>query len=398
MEILYLSSLSSRKLIDSVKKKTGNDPGYAVQKFNRLVVQGLKNNGAKVFIYSKPPVNKTAGRNWVSIPTENEDGLTYNYAKYFNIPVLKDLCVCISTFFKVFKFGLRNKKDKALVCDILAISMNLGAVLAAKLVGLRITGIVTDMPGMMVDLSNNKRSSISKSIVNKINLSYISSYTHYVFLTEQMNNIINKKKKPYIVVEALCDSSLSKVHVTSVGKTSPRIVMYAGGLDEKYGLKLLVDGFRCLKKNDINLVIYGSGPYAKELSQVVKEDSRVLYRGVASNEEVLQAELEATLLVNPRPTTEEFTKYSFPSKNMEYMASGTPLLTTKLPGMPKDYYPYVYLFEEESVDGYTVSLKKILDLPAEELEIKGEKAKRYVLENKNNVVQSGRILNLIFQE
>lgn len=397
-EILYISSLSSNKLVDCVKKKTGNDPGYAVQKFNRLVVQGFKHNGVVVNIYSKPPVNKTVGSNWVSLPSENEDGLSYNYVRYFNIPVLKDLCVFIGAFFKVFKFGLFNKTNKAVVCDVLAISMNLGAVLAAKLVGLKITGIVTDMPGMMVDFSNNKKSTISKRIINQINLSYISSYTHYVFLTEQMNSVINKKNKPYIVMEALCDNTLYEVQNSSVSKVTPRMVMYAGGLDERYGLKLLVDSFRNLDNNDINLVIYGSGPYAEKLSQVVKEDSRVQYRGVVSNEEILQTELEATLLVNPRPTTEKFTQFSFPSKNMEYMASGTPLLTTKLPGMPKDYYPYVYLFEEESVRGYATSLKKILELPHEELEIKGKRAKRFVLENKNNVVQSGRILNLIFQE
>ena len=59
----------------------------------------------------------------------------------------------------------------------------------------------------------------------------------------------------------------------------------------------------------------------------------------------------ATLLINPRFSNEEYTKYSFPSKNMEYMASGTPILTTKLPGMPKEYYEYIYLFEEESIEG-----------------------------------------------
>lgn len=397
MQILYLSSLSSNNLVDRVNKITRKDPGFAVQKFNRLVALGFKHNGAFVNIYSKPPVNKIAGRNWVVLPSENENGLTYNYVEFLNVPILKDLFVCIRTFFKVFKYGLHNKRNKAVVCDVLAISMNLGAVFAAKLVGLKIVGIVTDMPGMMVDFSN-KGSSISNYIIKKINLSYINSYTHYVFLTEQMNNVINKNNKPYIVMEALCDKLLSSAKVPSVAKIVPRIVMYAGGLDEKYGLKLLVDGFRRLEMSDINLVIYGSGPYEDELEQIVKDDPRVIYRGVASNEEVIRAELEATLLVNPRPTTEEFTKYSFPSKNIEYMASGTPLLTTKLPGMPKDYYPYVYLFEEETVEGYADSLKKILELSSEKLKSKGEQAREYVLENKNNVVQTSRILKLIFSQ
>ena len=114
--------------------------------------------------------------------------------------------------------------------------------------------------------------------------------------------------------------------------------------------------------------------------------------------EIVDKERKATLLINPRPTHEKFVKYSFPSKNMEYMASGTPLLTTKLTGMPKDYYPYIYLFDEESVDGYACALERVLGLSSEELFEKGRIAKQFVLEKKNYLVQTDRILNLIFEK
>lgn len=394
-QILYISSLSSKRLINEIKEKTGRDPGYAVQKFNRFVTHGLKQNGINVKIYSNPPVNKIVGRRWVSLPPQADEGLTYNYVKFFNIPLLKDLCVFLSTFWKVFSFGLLSKREKAVICDVLAISMNLGAVLAAKLTGIRVVGVVTDMPGLMVNLSSNKgRIPLHSRIISTINRSYLSSYTHYVFLTEQMNNVINQHNRPYIVMEALCDNTLFNETDCS-SKEKPRMVMYAGGLHEKYGLKMLVEGFRKLKRDDIKLVLYGSGPYVDELLQVVKDDVRLEYRGLAPNEEVMREQLKATLLVNPRPTSEEFTQYSFPSKNMEYMSSGTPLLTTKLPGMPKDYNPYVYLFDEESVEGYARTLDKILSLSPEELSDKGVKAKQFVLENKNYVIQAKRILNLI---
>ena len=119
------------------------------------------------------------------------------------------------------------------------------------------------------------------------------------------------------------------------------------------------------------------------------------YRGVAPNEEIVAEELKATLLINPRPTTEEFTIYSFPSKNMEYMASGTPLLTTKLPGMPEDYYPYVYFFEEESIQGYVYALRKVLSQSSDMLYAKGVQAKKFVLQNKNYIVQAQRVLGLL---
>jgi glycosyltransferase involved in cell wall biosynthesis len=117
--------------------------------------------------------------------------------------------------------------------------------------------------------------------------------------------------------------------------------------------------------------------------------------GVAPNEKIVEAECKATLLINPRFTTEEFTKYSFPSKNMEYMASGTPLLTTKLPGMPEEYYPYVFLFEEETLEGFAYSISNVLGKTDDELKHLGMTARDFVLKNKNNVFQANRIVEFI---
>ena len=77
------------------------------------------------------------------------------------------------------------------------------------------------------------------------------------------------------------------------------------------------------------------------------------------------------------------------------MASGTPLLTTKLPGMPVEYHQYVYLFEEESIQGYADALKKVLSQPVDMLYTKGLQAKKFVLQNKNYVVQAQRVLDLL---
>ena len=113
------------------------------------------------------------------------------------------------------------------------------------------------------------------------------------------------------------------------------------------------------------------------------------------NTEIVDKEQEATLLVNPRPTEEEYVKYSFPSKTMEYMASGTPVLTTVLPGMPKEYHPYVFLLEEETADGIAKMLKEVLSQSDEALFQKGRDARRFVLEQKNNVIQAGQILEML---
>ena len=83
---------------------------------------------------------------------------------------------------------------------------------------------------------------------------------------------------------------------------------------------------------------------------------------------------------------------------MEYMVSGTPVLTTVLPGMPKEYYPYVYLLEDESPEGIATQLCKILSYPMEERLNKGLSARTFVLKEKSNVQQSKRIIEFFQRE
>lgn len=389
MEIIYLSPLSSTSLVERIHQKSGRDPGYAIQKFNRLMAQGLQANGASVIPLSAVPISTSkSSRLFWGAKKEKADGLEYHYIPFVNVKGIRQLCLFLYSFFYVLFWGIGKRKEKAIICDALSISICIGAQLATKLNGIRSVGILTDMPGMMV-FGNGKK----ESIATKVNRWSLSLYTHYVFLTEAMNPVVNTKNRPYIIVEGLCDSSTTLA--ADCRKDSPRIVMYAGSLHEKYGLKLLVDSFLSLKPENAKLVIYGSGPYEKDLRSICESNDNVEYRGLQPTEKILAAERTATLLINPRPTVEEFTKYSFPSKNMEYMASGTPLLTTRLPGIPADYAPYVYYFDGETQEAFSEKMDEVLSLPDEELRAKGHQAQAFVLQNKNNIAQSERILKLL---
>ena len=181
-------------------------------------------------------------------------------------------------------------------------------------------------------------------------------------------------------------------------KYEEKVIIYAGALYEKYGVKSLIEAFIEVKDKDARLWLFGDGDLVNEMNTYQEKDSRVKYFGVVPNEYVVREQLKATLLVNPRPSIEEFTKYSFPSKNMEYMASGTPVLTTPLQGMPKEYNDHVYLFEDETVEGMIKTLTTILSKDKTELHEKGIRAKEFVLKEKNNVVQAEKILKMILKD
>lgn len=396
---LYISALSSDRAIYNIYRVTRSNPGYAVQKFSRLLIKGFIRNGVDVAALSVPPITRHYTKNiWVNMGNEVEDGIRYKYLPFINIPILKHLCIFIYSFFYVLKWGIKGKADKAIICDVLCISSSMGSLLAAKVCNLKSVAVVTDIYDQMVGQKVGGFKAIMKKLAGILNKKYVASFSEYVLLTEAMNERVNPKSRPYIVMEGLCDEKLAEEEFLPHTKSFPKVIMYAGGLEERYGLKMLVDAFKTIQDEDIELHLYGSGSYVDQLLVEAEKDHRIKFWGVKANAEIVEAEYRATLLVNPRFTTEEFTKYSFPSKNMEYMVSGTPLLTTKLPGMPEEYYPYVYLIEDETIDGYKQAIISVLSQSYIDLEMKGDMARQFVLENKNNVIQAKRVMNFSYSD
>ena len=399
MKILYVSSLCSERLnIDLFDRGIGVF-NFAAQKFHRLVTKGLAKNGADVCALSSIFLTKTA-RKLCCFPKEYEGGVCFKYIPSINFFIFRHVCLFAYAFLYTFFWGLKRKSEKTAIIDIQQISICMGSLFACKFIGLKNVGIVMDLPGLMI--TDNTKCSFVKKEIKKISSlicrMYLKSFSAYVFLTEAMNDVVNIYNRPYMIMEGLVDSDCAVLKNEITSKANEKIVLYAGGLFEQYGMDLLVKAFMRLPMLDARLVLYGNGSYVEKIKKYAKEDSRIVYKGVRSNEEVVKDEISATLLVNPRPTTEMFTKYSFPSKNMEYMVSGTPLLTTKLPGMPQEYYPYVYMFDEETVDGFAKSLSKVLSSSLDQLCQKGKDAQNFVLAYKNNVIQGRRIIEFVKNE
>ena len=385
MNILFSSVLCSNRLLDYIFKNAKIKPLYSVQKFSRLIAEGLVKNGATVDTMTSIPATRTTIDKTILIEkSETENGINYHYAPVINLPFIKNIIVSAYSFFFTLIWCIRNRKG-AVICDILQVSTCIGSLLAAKLSRNQTITIITDIPGY----SGMSEKSISKKIIMK----YINSFDKYILLTEQMNELINTKRRPYIVMEGIVDHNMKTAQRQDNDK---KILIYAGGLYEKYGIKMLIDAFmECKKDNLTELHLYGAGDMVDYIKECSKIDNNIIFHGSRPNDEIVEAELSAYLLINPRPSSEPLTKYSFPSKNMEYMVSGTPVVTTQLPGMPKEYDRYVYIFKDETTEGFRETLQQLFELPTDSLRQKGLEAQKFVLEKKNNIIQTTRIIQFI---
>lgn len=390
MNILFVSLSCAQarfnRLMAELKSLEQND-----QKLYQLLMSGMaENEETCVHAISSLPVSRSNCKR-LYIPAEDldENGCHYHHKSVLNIPLLRNLSNFAQTVKLIRKLSKTQKKKTLVICDVLNLSNASGALLACKMYDLPCIGIVTDVPTKRASQGNTL-----KRMLDAARFKQLQSYDAYVFLSEPMNKLINHTQKPYIVVEGTVDHKMERQENTLNGKASPRVCLYSGSIRKIYGVPALVEGFLKANVNNTELWIYGDGDYREELQSICKQYPNVRYFGVVPNREVVKAQLAATLLVNPRPPVGEYTMYSFPSKNMEYLVSGTPVLAAMLPGMPEEYREHIYELQDCSAEGICRSLKLILEKNAEELFEKGQKAKTFVLQEKNNLKQGKRITRL----
>jgi len=214
----------------------------------------------------------------------------------------------------------------------------------------------------------------------------------FVLLSEYMHKRLNVQERPWVRVEGIFNSSDD---VEVVKKEDFKTILYSGTLAKRYGIMKLLEAFSMIKDENYRLWICGDGDAKYELDEMVRKDIRISNFGQISREEVLKLQKRATVLVNPRTSEGEFTKYSFPSKTMEYLASGTPSVMYKLAGIPEEYFEYCFISEEETSKGLYQTLISVCNLKQTELDKFGEKAKRFILENKTEEKQGKIIYNML---
>ena len=129
--------------------------------------------------------------------------------------------------------------------------------------------------------------------------------------------------------------------------------------------------------------------------EACKKDSRIKYYESMTKEDLLKLQKKATVLINPVSSLKKFTRYFFPSKTMEYLASGTPTIMSKLDCLPEEYYNHIYFFDDESIEGMKNKIIEVCEKPQDELNAFGKAASEFIINEKNEKKQAEKIVKLL---
>lgn len=398
MKVLFLGGVFDDSHNKEIISKTRTYVEYAANNFQKKIIYGLKSLNIPLEVVSIPFLGAypTAYSDmyFSGFQNMNDDNSGYKYYAFNNIYGYRNI-----SRFRAAKRGLRDfisvDDDKKLIIVYTPHTPFIQAANWAKRKDprIKICMVVPDLPQYM-DLSESLSPiyKFLKSIDLKQFAKENKTVDSYILLTEQMADALNVGDRPYRVVEGIYEAT----NGVSNKRVGIKTIVYTGKLNLAFGATNLVKAFHSIQNANIRLVICGSGEAKNEIAQIAAKDSRIDFKGQVTSDEARKCILDGDILVNPRPNDSIYTKYSFPSKIIDYLATGNPVIAFELDGMPKIYKDFIYYIPENNIESIAKTIQRVINADPKEIQVRTNKALQYINYKLSREEVAKSIINLNF--
>ena len=93
----------------------------------------------------------------------------------------------------------------------------------------------------------------------------------------------------------------------------------------------------------------------------------IIFHGRLENNILFERIKDMDLLINPRLIDSKIKYFTFPSKIVEYILSGRPVLTTRFATLPGEYKKFVYFIDELTPMGIKTSIENVFNCSEEKI-------------------------------
>lgn len=321
----------------------------------------------------------------------DQDGVSGISMGFLNVLILKH----VSRFFSCMSQGMRflrvSRPDVVLVHGVHTPFL-LFARLLKHALNVQICVVMTDPPGVLREV-DGRATRILKRLDRSLVKSLASGFDGAICLTPELATDF-APQVPSLTLEGFANAELTVLRSELTTGRTEMDIAYAGGIYAEYGVRTLVHAFRSIKDPNARLHLYGRGPLDGWVARQSEIDQRIRHHGLVAHGELMQTLAQASILVNPRPTGQGFVRYSFPSKLLEYMALGVPVVTTRLPGVPGEYFQYVQITDDDSPRALLNALESVQADYAGAAE-RARRGQEYVTQEKSVPSQGKRIAKFL---
>ncbi|MBR2376628.1 MAG: glycosyltransferase [Clostridia bacterium] len=319
------------------------------------------------------------------------DAVEYLKIFFINVFGLKQLTQ-ITSLKKALKKVVKDKENPVIVNFNPYVTLSIPTLKYAKKHNIKTVCIVADIPVTVPKHYNFIKKAFRRLEINKYH-NNIGKYDGLIVLNENVINEFAKGKPYYLMDGGVTEKEIENTKVVKPENHDNLQILYTGALESYNGIKEMIEGFLMVEKN-LKLTICGGGTLSSYVQDMANKYENIEFKGLVPHDEVVKLQANAGLLISTRPIDGFALKLTFPSKMIEYMLSGTPILTTKLNGLTKDYEDKLF-FCGQTPNEIAVAISNFFDLSIEDRYKTATTAREFIKNKKTYTYHSKGVMNLI---
>lgn len=166
-------------------------------------------------------------------------------------------------------------------------------------------------------------------------------------------------------------------------------IVYTGTLISYDGIQELLDAVTLLPEDKYELHIYGTGPLLDLVKEYQSKYKNIVYCGYLKNKEIKRVLSQADILLNIRISNSYTDIFGFPSKLIEYILSGTPIVSTNFKTLPEEISKFLYIVKDETPESIANEILKLEKFDSNFINENSKLAYDYIFNNYNyeNIVK-----------
>lgn len=368
LKILFLGFYMNKKDAEGIIYK---DKWPQIQTLNFLdrLIESLtfNNNAFDIDFLSTPPVTDYPNHPQKMFKRKKSKAQIGNwrheitYISFLNISILKIFTRLYSFVAEGLRLRKRNKPT-VVICFSIHLPILVAGYILAKLNKVPMIGIWTDPPNVPNSFDGLLKQHLRKIEERCVKL-FMKKCDAVIALTPDLAKDFSNSKAHKLIVNGF---SPVVDTVPSFVTNEKVIITHVGSLMERYGIRLIVEAFEALNLEKVELRLYGVGDLEDYLTSKSKLNRNIKYMGFLQPEKVKRVLGQSDFLINIRDPDFDLVRYSFPSKMLEYAASGTPTISTILPSFPSGLNSSLIKVKEYNIAGIQDAILSAINLSEQE--------------------------------
>ncbi len=364
MNIIYFTTAIDEDDYDEYTRRWRSSINPTTQIFHNKLIKCLSQTNTVNVISYRPFSKQLCTNKRLKKVHKEVKGISYNYLSVKRNVSLRKISFINETKTIVSKL---NTEKALVIADCLNPQVIENAKKAAKKYELPIIGVFITSPSGV--------DGTPKEFTTHL-IDLCKDLDGYICTTDELNEYFNREKKPYLKIEGIVENGAK----TELNIKKPYIY-YNGTLKEKLGVYNLIQAYKELKNNDVDLFISGYQANEDQLKEKVKGNPNIHLLFHLPYKDVIQYEKNSIANINCRPFSEDNDRYSIPFKVLDYLDAGVPAISVKNTKLMKQYKDNLIWIKSNSVSELKEAIKKILPLTDKEREDYASTGKRKVVKD-----------------